>query len=329
LQTPAAIFAGHWKTMKSDDLVLGIDGGGSKTVAWLGVHPSQGGPTIVGRGRAGPANPQAVGFPAATDNLARAIGRAFEQAPVEVGPVAAAVLALAGSDRDENRRVFSDWAQKRRLAARFRIVHDALPVLAAGSPEGWGVALISGTGSLAYGRNRDGREARAGGWGFLFGDEGSGYSIAVAGLRAAAWAADGRGEPTRLLGVFLDHLQLTQPEQLVRAVYAIAYDRRAIAQLAEIVTQVAAAGDPVAQRILNDAAGELAKMVATVAARLEFPGGRFSLALAGGTLIAANGLRARLESRVASLGLAPQSITPVAEPVAGAVLLAREDARNR
>ena len=321
-----ATFAGRWKTMKSDDLVLGIDGGGTKTVAWLGVHSSQGGSTIVGRGRAGPANPQAVGFPAATDNLAQAIGRAFEHAGIEVGPVAAAVLALAGSDRDENRRVFSDWAKQRRLADRFRIVHDALPVLAAGSPEGWGVALIGGTGSLAYGRNRGGQEARAGGWGFLFGDEGSGYSIGVAGLRAAAKSADGRGDPTMLLDVFLEHLNLTRPEQLVRSVYAIAYDRRAIAQLAELVSQVAAADDRVAQRILDDAASELATMVAAVARKLGFSGARFPLALAGGVLLGESGLRNRLESRMTSLGLETQSITQVAEPVTGSVLLAREDA---
>ena len=325
---PGAISAGRSKTMRSDDLVLGIDGGGTKTVAWLGVHSSEGEMAILGRGRAGPANPQAVGFPAATDNLAQAVAWAFERAGVEPGPVAAAVLALAGSDRDENRRVFSNWARQRRLAKRFRIVHDALPVLAAGSPEGWGVALIAGTGSLAYGRSAGGREVRAGGWGFLFGDEGSGYGIAVAGLRVAAQAADGRSKPTQLLDAFLRHFMLSQPEELVRAVYEIAGNRREIARLAEIVTQVAAAGDPVAQDVLDNAASELATMVATVAGRLKFLDGQYPLALTGGALIAENGLRDRLESRMLSLGLAPRSIAPVAEPVTGAVLLAQEDARN-
>ena len=314
--------------MKSDDLVLGMDGGGTKTVAWLGVRGPEGGPTMVGRGRAGPANPQAVGFPAATDNLARAIGRAFEQAGIEVGPVAAAVLGLAGSDRDENRRVFSDWANRRRLAERFRIVHDGLPVLAAGSSEGWGIALIGGTGSLAYGRTADGQEARAGGWGFLFGDEGSGYGIAVAGLRAAAKSADGRGEPTRLLDAFLEHLNLMRPEQLVRSVYAIAYDRREIARLAELVTRVAAADDPVAGGILDDAASELAAMVGAVATKLNFSGRRFPLALAGGVLLGETGLRNRLESCMASLGLQATSVVPVFEPVVGAVLLACRNAAD-
>ena len=77
--------------------------------------------------------------------------------------MAAAVLAGAGSDREENRRAFREWAHDRRLADRFQVVHDAVPVLAAGTPDGWGVALISGTGSLAYGRTADGRTARAGG----------------------------------------------------------------------------------------------------------------------------------------------------------------------
>ena len=93
------------------------------------------------------------------------------------------------------------------MARSVRIVHDAVPILAAGSPEGWGVALISGTGSLAFGRDRQGRSCRAGGWGFLFGDEGSGYAIALAGLRAAAQAADGRAPATRLLEGFLERFQ--------------------------------------------------------------------------------------------------------------------------
>ncbi|MGM0486613.1 MAG: N-acetylglucosamine kinase [Planctomycetota bacterium] len=312
--------------MKIEDLVLGIDGGGTKTVAWLGTRPATEDSLVVGRGRAGPANPQAVGFPTATDNLGHAISQAFENADIEVRPVAAAVLGLAGSDREENRRRFSDWAATRGLAKRFRIVHDALPVLVAGSPGGWGVALISGTGSLAYGRTPGGQEARAGGWGFLFGDEGSGYSIAVAGLRAAAKSADGRGPPTRLLDAFQEHLNLIEPEQLVGAVYPTASDRRAVAQLAELVTQVAATEDPVAGGILDHAASELADMVSSVANRLELKGSSFPLALSGGMLLGDVGLRSRLETRLNSLALRAEPITPVNEPVAGALLLARHDA---
>src|SRR4029453_12414402 len=77
--------------------------------------------------------------------------------------------------------------------------------LAAGAPEGWGVALIAGTGSFCWGRDAAGRSARVGGWGFLLGDEGSGYDLAVQALRLATQTADGRAEAHAILRAILDH----------------------------------------------------------------------------------------------------------------------------
>jgi N-acetylglucosamine kinase-like BadF-type ATPase len=350
--------------MQSDELVLGIDGGGSKTVAWLAprsatgqpsitdhgttdehahasegmppivgrstadehAHASQRMPPIVGRGTAGAANPQAIGFDTAIENLDRAVAAAFEDAQIRPGPVAAAVLGLAGSDRDANRRVLQQWANNRRLAGRFRLVHDALPVLMAGSPDGWGVALIAGTGSMAFGQDRAGRTARAGGWGYLFGDEGSGYAIALAGLRAAAGAADGREPETLLLDALLDRLQLKEPPQLVTAVYRIAGDRAAIASLAEVVTQTADENDKVAQQIIDRAAADLAAMVAAVAEKLFATSDAFPLVLTGGVLLGSQELQSRLQAHVASRGLRLESIRCVPDPVAGAVRLAQSEA---
>ena len=85
-----------------------------------------------------------------------------------------------------------------RLARHVEVTNDAAILLAAGTPDGWGVALVSGTGSIAFGRAPDGRTARGGGWGYLLGDEGSAYALVLAGLQAVARAADGRGEPTCL-----------------------------------------------------------------------------------------------------------------------------------
>ncbi|MFH1266067.1 MAG: BadF/BadG/BcrA/BcrD ATPase family protein [Planctomycetota bacterium] len=312
--------------MQSDRLVLGIDGGATKTVAWLALCDSEGKPSVVGRGMAGPANPQATGFPEALRNLDQAIAAALNEAGAKPGPLAAAVLALAGSDRDENRQVLHRWAEKRRLARRFRVVHDALPVLVAGSPEGWGVALIAGTGSLAFGQTRDGQTTRAGGWGFLFGDEGGGYAIALAGLQAAAKSADGRAPATQLLAALLERLDLKEPQQLIPAVYRMAADRAKIASLADAVTTTADQGDATAQRILDDAANELATMVAAVAQKLGFSGDPFPLALAGGVLLGSQRLRAGLENHVNSLGLRPKPIAVVKDPVAGAVKLAQAEA---
>jgi len=315
--------------MESDRLVLGIDGGATKTVAWLARRAAEGEPSVVGRGMAGPVNPQAGDFARALANLDRAVDAAFADARVDVGPLAAAVLGLAGSDRDENRRVLDGWAEKRRLAHRVRVVHDAVPVLAAGSPEGWGVALIAGTGSFAFGRARNGRTTRAGGWGYLFGDEGSGYAIAVAGLRAAAQSADGRGPATRILDSLLARLDLEEPLELIPAVYPLAADRSRIAAFAEVVTQAAEDGDAPACQILAAAAGELAAMVAAVARQLGFADGTFPLALTGGVLLGSERLRSGLEAQMQSLGLRLESIATVKDPVAGAVRLAQSEANRR
>jgi N-acetylmuramic acid 6-phosphate etherase len=305
-------------------LVLGIDAGGSKTAACLARCDEAAEPAVLGRGTAGPANPQSVGWPDTLANLTAAVTAAFAVADIPRQSVASAVLAAAGSDRDENRQALSSWAGDQALAERFRVVHDAWPVLAAGTPGGHGIALISGTGSLAFGRAADGRTARAGGWGYLFGDEGSGYALAVAGLRAAAQAADGRAAPTGLLAAVLDHFHLDQPAALVSAVYPLACDRQQIAELAATVLDTANAGDAAACRIVSEAAGQLAAMVAAVAARLDWPGATIPLALAGGALIGGPLLRERLHDALQASGLAIGPVALVPEPVLGAVKLAAQ-----
>ena len=309
--------------MQGDELILGIDGGGTKTIAWLARRSDGGTPRVIGRGASGGANPQAVGTDRALENLDRAVDAACADADAPSEPLAAAVLALAGSDRDDVRRMLVRWADDRRLTRRFRVVHDADPVLAAGTPDGWGVALIAGTGSLAFGRTADGRTARSGGWGYLFGDEGSGYAVALAGLRAVARSADGRGPGTRLADGFLERLDLERPEQLVSAVYPSTDPRATIASLADVVTRAADEADEVAMEILDQAGRELAAMVAAVAGKLELQSNRFPVALAGGLLTRSVMLTERLSCHLASLGLKAEPIASVRDPVLGAVKLAQ------
>lgn len=310
--------------MMAESLVLGIDGGATKTVAWLARLVPPGPLEVLGRGSAGPVNPQAVGFPTALENLGRAVDAAFESHGSPARAVAAAVLALAGSDREENRRALADWANGRRLADRFQVVHDAMPLLAAGTPDGWGIAMISGTGSFAFGRDSAGRATRSGGWGFLMGDEGSGYAIAIAALRAAAKAADGRGPQTQLVDALLARLNVSRPEALIGAVYAFAGDRARLAALSSLVSETAERGDPVAEEIFNDAARELALMAAAVARKLDLAGRPFPLALAGGVLLGSERLRRNLAGQLESCGLHAAPVQLVAEPVLGAVKLAAQ-----
>jgi N-acetylglucosamine kinase-like BadF-type ATPase len=308
--------------LPNDELVLGIDGGGTKTVAWIARCRTDGQLEIVGRGVSGGSNPQAVGLQAAVENLSQAVAVARSQAAVSPGPLAAAVVGLAGSDREDTRQAILRWAEENGVARRCRVDHDALPVLAAGSPDGWGVALISGTGSMAFGQDRQGRTARSGGWGFLLGDEGSGYAIARAGLRAAAQAADGRGPATRLLEGFLTRLQCRQPADLVPAIYRVASDPGSIAALSPVVFEAVESADAVAQAIVVQAGRDLASMIAVVAGKLGFGDRPFPLAMTGGVLLGNPLLCESLKASVAELGLRPAPIVAVPDPVAGAVQLA-------
>ena len=161
---------------------------------------------ILGRGIAGPGNPRAAGFDVAQANIDAAIDAAFAAADLPRTTVAAACFGLAGAGRPDEQQRIAAWARQQRIAERIRVCGDAEPILAAASPENSGIVLIAGTGSLAWGRNQAGETARCGGWGYLLGDEGSGYAIALAGLHAAMRAADGRGPQTDLLAAFMDKL---------------------------------------------------------------------------------------------------------------------------
>jgi N-acetylmuramic acid 6-phosphate etherase len=313
---PSDLWDGH-------QLVLGIDGGGSKTVAWI-ARRERGDETILGRGVAGPSNPRAVGIETATANLEEALCAAWAEAHRAPQPVAAACLALAGTGRLVERTLIIDWANARNLAAKIEVVPDAEPLLAIGTPENWGVALIAGTGSLAVARGQDGQTARSGGWGELFGDEGSGYAVTVAALRAAAKSADGRGPETVLLSRLMTALKAVSPAELVTAVYQEGRDRRHLAALASEVVGAAADGDAVAIQILADAASELAQMVRAVATRAGLAGRPFPLAVTGGLLLSAPAVRDRLAEELRRMGLTPDPLTAVADPARGAIRRARQ-----
>jgi N-acetylmuramic acid 6-phosphate etherase len=196
---------------KQGELFLGIDGGGTHTVALLAVRKPGAGPAgwaLLGRGTTGPSNRQAVGTEQALEALDEAVSAAFLAAGVPRGPVAGACLGLAGADRPDDQAVLHEWADRVRLAGRVEVTSDAAILLAAGTPDGSGLVLIAGTGSIAFGRTADGRRARAGGWGYLLGDEGSAYALVMSGLQAVARAADGRGPATALTERFLKRFGL-------------------------------------------------------------------------------------------------------------------------
>ena len=305
-------------TAARTDLVLGIDGGGTTTTVLLAARDG----TIVGRGVAGPSNIQAVGVEVGLQALDDGIDRAFQTANLPRSAVAAICLGLAGIDRQEGLDVIHGWASRRGIAANVIVANDATLLLAAGTPDGWGLAVIAGTGSIAFVRSADGRIGRCGGWGYTLGDEGSAYMIALAGLRAACRAHDRVGPPTVLLDRFVKRMNLKEPPDLIPAVYRGPWDRTAIAGMAPLVLEAAAEGDAVARDIVQREASELARTAAGAVANHDMPKAAVPVALAGGVLLKSETYRAFFLEALRS-AMAVGEVCDVPDPATGAVVLAR------
>ena len=310
----------------NEPMLLGIDGGGTTTTAWLADAAG----AVLGRGRAGPSNAKSVGPQLAHRALDHAISQAFLDAGQDRRAVEVACLGLAGFDRPADRQLLQTWSEELNWARRLVLVNDGDLLLAAGTPEGWGLGVVSGTGSIAVGRAADGRSARAGGWGYLFGDEGSAYAVAVAALRQGARESDGRvasWSSGDVLGpMACEALGVGRPSELISAIYRPEVDRAKVASLAPIVVAAAESGSMAAARILQDAADELSLCVLAVARNLQFMDstrGRAPLVLAGGFLLSTPALSAAIQARLHLAGLVPMTVTPVPDPVFGALTLAR------
>jgi N-acetylglucosamine kinase-like BadF-type ATPase len=296
-------------------------------VAWLAPLVDNGIDRVLGRGFAGPGNPRAAGFEVAQANVTAAIDAAFVDAKLPRKTVAAACLALAGAGRPDEQEQISIWARRQGIAGKIQVCGDAEPILAAASPDNCGIALIAGTGSLAWGRNEVGETARCGGWGYLLGDEGSGYAIGLAGLRAAMRAADGRGPQTDLLPRLLGKLGIQSSEELIAKVYSPEMTRERLASLSEIVFDLASA-DEAAGKIVKKAAVDVAELVAAVAQMLNLDTSGYTLAMAGGVLLHQSDYKDHVLAAIHTQSHARQikgavRLVMVAEPVSGAVALAR------
>ena len=324
--------------------ILAVDGGGSKTIAWIAnTFPSRNGPNVelevIGRGVAGPSNPRSVGFDIAFSNLTAAIEMARKQTTdasspgSELLPFAVACLSLAGAGRiDEQNRVRA-WADGQRLASQTIVVDDVEPLRLAAMYEqdtthaveenAWeqSVTLVVGTGSIACGRNGESRSSRVGGWGYLLGDEGSGFAIGLAGLQSVCKSHDRGEQLTPFQLALLKAIGLETSTELVGFVYQNPLPRVQVAALSEIVIRYASS-DPIAAKILEDSIQAMADLIATTASRLELKHLSYSLAMSGGIVCNHSEIVAELLQRLEQSRLAPVMHHLVREPIHGPLLMA-------
>jgi N-acetylglucosamine kinase-like BadF-type ATPase len=314
--------------------VLGIDGGGSKTVCILMDDTYQ----VVGRGQAGAANYQSIGTEATLISIELAIHKAIKLSkPIKIDAIC---LGLAGVGRPkdieivkglvkgliDNQSLPITWDLQ---PSNIIICNDALIALVGGIGHSVGIVVAVGTGSIVFGRNQQGQTKRVDGWGYILGDEGSAYKISVAGMQAALKSYDGREKYTSLIEAFKQHLNLENIEDLIEVIYRRGWGVKQIAALAPIIDLAAAHGDEVANHIIDDAVRELVKATATVIKEIFNPNSALEIVTTGSVWGGKSQMHIRFTSAILNQFPQVNVIFPRYEPAYGAGLLALQSLASR
>lgn len=294
-------------------LAIGVDAGGSKTVAAL----AQDGTFVrVFEGIA--ANPSSRGIEAASETIAETIAGSLDGAHPH-----AIFVGAAGARRESVASEIKNALQSRFPGASIAVGDDCCIALRAAVPQGDGVVLIAGTGSVAY-AERAGEVYHAGGYGYLVGDEGSGFAIGSAALRLLLRAFDGRVPRDAFLDEIAERIQAANELDVLARVYGNPHAVSDIAALARVVLDAANRGERSANKIVQAAALELADLVKSLVKRAGLTGSDAPIVFAGGMLANNTLLSFLLETRLKNDLPQMPILKGAHEPYSGALALAEK-----
>ncbi|GED68316.1 N-acetylmuramic acid/N-acetylglucosamine kinase [Brevibacillus reuszeri] len=281
---------------------IGIDGGGTKTKAAICDRAGRVMAVEVGEG----SNPLSRPWEEVEHTLRTCMNQVQQQAGAKQEDVAGLYIGLGGAEhqpiKELLRSAFNDPWQ-----GRLFIDNDAIAALYAGTWGEPGIVLICGTGSIAYALTEQGERHRVGGWGYLVGDEGSGFDLGKKAAIAVLRAHDGRGEQTMLTELFLTHYKVQQPNELISLIYNAANPRMGLAQASGLVESAAASGDTIASQLISDAADSLIELATTCLRKTKES---LPVVLAGGLLTAKTMLCQELKQKAPFATVVP-SVSPV------------------
>jgi N-acetylglucosamine kinase-like BadF-type ATPase len=294
-------------------LFLGVDGGQSSTTALIADQSGR----VLGSGRGGPCNHvgAAEGRAKFTGAIIGCLAAACAQAGLDPAGVRfeAACLGFSGGAEDKE-AILRELLRVERLL----VTTDALIALSGATAGEPGIITIAGTGSISFGRGRHGRTARAGGWGYVFGDEGGAFDLARQALRAILRHEEGWGPRTALTAKLLEATGGRSANDLMHRFYTTEFPRPRIASFAPLVDECARAGDHVAHRLLENAARDLAGIASAVRGQLFAAGEPVPVAYVGGVFRSAVLLeRFRL---LVELTEGCRVAAPLYSPAAGALI---------
>jgi len=300
-------------------LVVGVDGGGTRTRAVI-----LDGDRVLGEGASGPSNPLRVGIANGAAAIREAINKACSAALIDRDDLVAAGIGLAGVRRKDIRTRMRDVLIETLGIKNIELMTDGDIALYGATDGAPGIVVISGTGSICVGSNRQGKHVFAGGWGPVAGDEGSGSWIARRALQAVAQATDERGQKTALTQAACEYFQVAVPDDLATAIYAPTVTNDRIAGFSKLVIETARAGDTLARNILTEAGRELGKAAVTVIRRLKLEPERFQVAFVGGVFAAGELVIAPLREDLTRVARKAFIAPPHYSPTVAAGRLAQE-----
>ncbi|MDO9575766.1 MAG: BadF/BadG/BcrA/BcrD ATPase family protein [bacterium] len=295
--------------------VIGVDGGGTKTKAILANDRGE----VLGEKEIGQSNYQIIGRENFKKTIIGLINDLIKDSRIEKGKISKVSLGLAGVGRENEKK---DVQNILRDAGFYSIVENDAVIALIGALGGKsGVVIIAGTGSIALGKNESNEIARAGGWGYILGDEGSGFYIGKNALIYALKEYDGRGKKTILTEMIKQNLKISNTEEVIPMVYSGKLTRAGIADLAKLVFKAARTGDKIANVILDKAGNELGLLAYAVIKRLKFKSKEVDIGLVGGIFKEKEYLLEPIKSVI------PYNINfkePRFSPVVGALLMGLE-----
>ncbi|HWP43004.1 MAG TPA: BadF/BadG/BcrA/BcrD ATPase family protein [Blastocatellia bacterium] len=298
---------------------LGVDGGGTKTHAVITDAYFK----VIGEGMSGASNPLRAGLEEAITHIESAVLQACLNARIKIKEITAACVALAGINHPIHYHTMKDSLDRALRIENLQLVTDVRAALIGALDSQPGIVVIAGTGSIAMGMNGSGEEVRSGGWGPTLGDEGSGYDIARRALKAVAASFDGRSPQTVLTERFCRKLGVASAADLPGVIYNSDSEPVEIASLAELVSEAALEGDPVACEILEQAGLELGQLAISVIERLGLERESFLVACVGSVFLAGEPVLRPFREAVLSVAPGARVGAPLFAPAIGAAKLAR------
>ena len=295
---------------------LGIDGGGTRTTAWLTDERKR----VLGRSVAGASNPLKVGPAAAKREVLRAARAAFRDAGLRFGNLEAVCVGLAGVDRPQVHRPLLAWLRRTIPARHHLLTSDAAIAMRAAIGDSPGIIVISGTGSISYGRDERGRVLRSGGWGAPLDDAGSGYDLGRKAIIAALRDYDGRGPYTQLTAKICAALKI--PE--ITRVILLPLTPQDIAALFPLVLAAARRRDSVARQLGDEAGKDLADLALALLKRFGWQRRIVPVVTAGGVFRASLRIRQAFKRHLRRHAPQARILLLRHPPVEGALALARD-----